>query len=118
MKKIFEGPRADFSWGHLSVDGVERATEVFGQAVWEASDRVVANPNLLVRITVETVHRPILPGSHWKSKARGLARVVDTIWLAGGCTYACPESAEILTCPRDEDWYRDNEWVSDPEPKP
>lgn len=115
MKKTFEGPRADCSWGHLSIDGVDE--EDFRDAIWDANDRVVANPNLLVRITIETVNRPIVPGSKWRSKSRGLARFVETIWLAGGCTYACPESADILTCPRDEDWYRDNEWVSDPEPK-
>lgn len=119
MKKIFEGARADFSWGHLSVDGFERATEDFGKAVWDANDRVVVNPNLIVRITVETVMRPIVPGSTWKSKTRSTEFVVGTIDCDedGGAVYYFAPGGEPL-CLHIRTWYRDNEWVSDPEPKP
>lgn len=115
MKKVLEGPRADFSWGHLSVDGVERATEVFGAAVWEANDRVVADPNLIVRITIEAVHRPIVPRSAWQSKVSGMRKVVDYLLPNGGIMYLTGSVVEGSGyCPRAEDWYLYNEWVSDP----
>lgn len=116
MKNIFEGPRADFSWGHLSIDGIE--IEQFGKAVWDANDQVVANPNLLVRITVEAVFRPIAAGSRWKNKALGYPVVVDYLLPDGGLMYLSPEGDGTGYCPRAEDWYLVNEWVSDPEPKP
>jgi hypothetical protein len=59
MKKVFESSRADMSWGHLSIDGVDE--EDFRDAIWEANDRVVSDPNLIVRITIETVPKPPAP---------------------------------------------------------
>jgi hypothetical protein len=113
VKKVLEGPRADFSWGHLSVDSVERATEVFGAAVWEANDRVVADPNLMVRITIEAVHRPILPGSRWMSRVSGVPKIVDYITADGGIMYRVEGDGSGF-CPRAEDWCRDNIWYADP----
>lgn len=118
--KIFQGRRADFSWGHLSIDDV--VPEGFGKAVWDANDQVVANPNLIVRITVEAVLRPIVPGSTWKSKRRGALRAVETIreYDEGGpdVFYGSPEGGGIHYGSDTHDWYHDNEWVSDPEPTP
>lgn len=118
--KVFQGRRADFSWGHLSVEGTEHATESFGKAVWDANDRVVANPNLIVQITVEAVLRPIVPGSTWKSKTRGVARVVECQYYNGDVNdnevhFASPEGAGQHSCSLSS-WYHLNEWVSDPEP--
>lgn len=121
--KIFQGRRADFSWGHLSIEGTLHATESFGKAVWDANDQVVANPNLIVRITVEAVLRPVVPGSTWKSKRRGTQRVVSAILCGDGkpgtvVHYAGPEGNSIHYCYEIHEWYHDNEWVSDPDPKP
>jgi hypothetical protein len=59
MKKVFESARADMSWGHLSIEGVDE--EDFRDAIWEANDRVVSDPTLIVRITIETVPKPTAP---------------------------------------------------------
>lgn len=113
MKRVFEGRRADVSWGHLSIEGVERATEAFGQAVWEANDAVVMDASLVVRITVEACPRPITPGSRWKSKVSGVPKIVDYLLPDGGLMYLQPEGGGSGFCPRAEDWFRDNVWCSE-----
>lgn len=94
MKKVvLEGRRADVSWGHLSVDGIEHATEIFGKAVWDTNDAAVMDPNLIVRITVEATWRPVVAGSIWKGKHDGLERVVLAIEGGGLKLRARPMSS-------------------------
>lgn len=114
MKKVvLEGRRADVSWGHLSVDGIEHATEIFGKAVWDTNDAAVMDPNLIVRITVEATWRPVVAGSIWKGKHDGLERVVLAI-EGGGLNYqrVCDGTHHYATL--DGVWYSDFIWVSDP----
>lgn len=118
--KIFQGRRADFSWGHLSIEGIEHVTESFGKAVWDANDQVVANPNLLVRITVEAALRQIIPGSVWRRKETSTARAVTAVEFDNEYTvhFQSLDTGAHHVCPSTRAWYRENEWVSDPEPKP
>lgn len=114
MKKIvLEGRRADVSWGHLSVEGIEHATEAFGQSVWDANDAAVMDPNLIVRITIEAALRPIVAGSIWKDKADGRECVVLELGPRYGLIYrlvsGCDHSVSLL-----DKWYSDFLWVSDP----
>lgn len=113
MKKVvLEGRRADVSWGHLSVEGIEHATEVFGQAVWDANDAAVMDPNLIVRITIETALRPVVAGSIWKGRVDGLERVAHIVNRSGISGRLVNGNWEDY--PLTDKWYSAMIWVSDP----
>lgn len=94
----------------LCVDsGVERA-ELVG-AIRDAILQAEPYPNLLVRITVETVNRPVLVKSEWRRRRTSLD-LVEVIYLTpyDGVIFRDLKGQELFLGLRD--WYGTFEWIS------